>query len=363
MPRRVGLDKIIRSYYFIGELRQEDAHMKTILVTGATGFVGSHVLMALAAHSDPDLRVIAACREPSRLPKGVDVEQRVGDLRDANYLRGLLDGVDRVCHAASWSSLWNHAEQSRALFLQPTLKLLEASVARGIERFMFVSTTSAPGPRACGDAHAPGLKPDFWPHLANVSWIEDAMRAAAGGKTVFVNLRCGLFAGERYGLGLLPILLPRLKTHLVPWIEGGRTGMPIIDGSDIGEAFRCACLAEGLRGYESFNITGPQVPQVREVIAYLHEEYGYPKPHFSVPFPVGYAFARSMELLDAVVPWEPLVVRTIIHLLEETHANNDAATARLGYMPRVDWRTAIRKQIGEMGWRQHGRMSMALPVN
>lgn len=337
--------------------------MKKVLVTGASGFAGSHVLMTLAAHAAEDgILPIAACRDTARLPAAYAGEVRCGDLRDAGYLASLLEGVDRVVHAASWSSLWGNAQESRQRFLAPSLALLEACVARGIERFLFVSTTSAPGPRALGDPLAPGLKPEFWPHLANVSRIEEAMREAAGSGMCCVNLRCGLFAGERYGLGLLPILLPRLGTHLVPWVAGGRTGMPILDGSDIGAAFRRAVLAEGLSGYESFNVVGPEIPTVRMVIDFLHTEFGCPRPHFSVPFPVGYAFAWLMEKLDPLVPWEPLVVRSIIHLLEETHAGNAAATDRLGYRPRVDWRTAIRKQMAEMRWRQSRPMPMAMPT-
>jgi nucleoside-diphosphate-sugar epimerase len=318
--------------------------------------------MALAEHAAADgLQPIAACRDAARLPAGYAGAVRCGDLRDPAYVDALLDGVDMVVHAAAWSSLWKHAAESRALYLQPSLALLQACVERGIGRFLFVSTTSAPGPEAHGDAHAPGLQPAFWPHLANVSRIEAAMREQAG-TTTMVNLRCGLFAGERYGLGLLPILLPRLKTHLVPWVQGGRTGMPIIDGRDIGAAFRCALLAEGLAGYESFNIVGPEVPMVREVIGFLHAEFGYPQPHFSVPFPVGYAFAGLMERLDAVLPGEPLVVRSIIHLLEETHATNAEAQRRLGYRPRIDWRDAIRAQLTEMRSRQQRPMSLALPL-
>jgi nucleoside-diphosphate-sugar epimerase len=338
--------------------------MKQVLVTGASGFVGSHVLMALEAHAAEDgIRPVAACRNAGRLPAAYQGEARCGDLREAGYLASLLEGIDMVVHAASWSSLWGNEAASRARFLAPSLSLLEACEARGIQRFLFVSSTSVPGPRALGDPLAPGLKPGFWPHLTNVSRIEEAMRAAAGRGLGCVNLRCGLFAGEHYGLGLLPILLPRLKTHLVPWVSGGRTGMPIIDGRDIGEAFRCAVLAEGLSGYESFNIVGPEVPRVREVVDFLHAEFGYPRPHFSVPFPAGYAFAWLMERLDPLVPWEPLVVRSIIHLLEETHADNAAARERLGYVPRVDWRSAIRAQLAEMAWRQRAPMSMAMPAS
>jgi len=331
----------------------------TVLVTGATGFVGSHVLEALALRSD--IRVIAACREPRRLVPGFQGEVRAGDLRDARYRERVLDGVDVVCHAAAWTSLWGHADESRRLYLEPALALLEAVVARGIRRFVNVSTTSAAAPARSHDATSHGIPRRFWPHLGNVIAIENRMRDRAGG-TAMVNLRLGIFAGERYALSVLPILVPRLKTHLVPYVAGGRTSLPIVDGHDVGEAFALAATAPGLASYEAFNIVGPSTPSVREVIELLHEEFGYPKPHFSVPFPVAYAFAWLMEKLDPFVPWEPLVTRSIVHLLEEVNVSNAEAGKRLGYRPRVDWREAVRAQVREMAAREIRPMRMARPI-
>lgn len=331
----------------------------TVLVTGATGFVGSHVLEALAQR--PNVKVIAACREPRRLVPGFQGEARAGDLRDADYRSRLLDGVDVVCHAAAWTSLWGHDDESRRLYLEPTLALIEAAVTRDIQRFVNVSTTSAAAPSRSHDATSRGIPRRFWPHLGNVIAIEDRMRELAGGTTM-VNLRLGIFAGERYALSVLPILMPRLKTHLVPYVAGGRTSLPIVDGRDVGEAFVLAATSPGLAGYEAFNIVGPSIPSVREVIELLHEEFGYPKPHFSVPFPAAYAFAWLMEKLDPFVPWEPLVTRSIVHLLEEVNVTNTEAGKRLGYRPRVDWREAVRAQVHEMAAREIRPMRMARPI-
>lgn len=178
-----------------------------------------------------------------------------------------------------------------------------------------------------------------------------------------VNLRFGIFAGRRYGLGILPILVPRLKTHLVPWVAGGRTSLPIIAGEDIGAAMALAAVAPKLEGYESFNIVGPEVPTVRQVIELLHTEYGLPLPHFSVPFGLAYPFAWLMEKLDPLLPWDPLVTRSIVHLLEEVNGDNRHAMEKLGYQPRVDWRDAIRAQMAEMAVRETAPMAMhkALP--
>lgn len=334
--------------------------MQTILVTGATGFVGSHILEALQGRSG--VKTIAACRDAGRLPAGFSGEIRGGDLRDESYLAAVVKNVDVVCHAAAWTSLWGHASESRRLFLEPSLALIRAARAAGVKRFVNTSTTSAAAPQHSADPMSRGIPRPFWPHLCNVVAIEDALRTQAGEGFQAINLRLGIFAGHRYGLGILPILAPRLKTHLVPWVAGGRTGLPLIDGRDIGEVFALAATAEGMGAYEAFNIVGPSVPSLREVIDFLHVEYGLPSPHFSVPFAAAYVFAWLMEKLDPLVPWEPLITRSIVHLLEETAADNARAEAMLGYHPAHPWREAIRAQMAEMIERQSGPMSMARPV-
>lgn len=333
--------------------------MKKILVTGANGFVGSHILAAL---QQQDVEVIAACRDKNSLPKWFTGEVREGDLRNPDYIESALQDIDTVCHAAAWTSLWGHEKQSQELYLKPSLALLDACVKKGITRFIFISTTSAAAPGDSRDAHATGKPRQFWPHLNSVIAIENAMRQNATGSTTMVNLRCGVFAGERYGLGLFPILLPRLKIHLVPWVAGGKTGIPIIDGEDIGQAFALAAINPALKGFESFNIVGPVIPSLKQVIQFLSSEYGYPEPHFSVPFSIAYPFAWLMEKMDAIVPWEPLITRSIIHLLEETGASNNTAQTRLGYHPKVHWKDAVRKQLSEMHTRQEGNMRMYRPL-
>ncbi|MEQ1593300.1 MAG: NAD(P)-dependent oxidoreductase [Thiobacillaceae bacterium] len=334
--------------------------VKSVLVTGATGFVGSHILESLMGITG--IEVIAVCRDKQKLLPGFSGEVREGDLRDAGFRKAAVQGVDVLCNALAWSSLWGNVENSRRLLLEPNLALIEAARAAGVKRYINTSTTSAAAPDHSSDPQSPGILRPLWPHLCNVIRIEGALRDAASADFQVVNLRLGIFAGRRYALGVLPILAPRLKTHLVPWVAGGRTGLPIIDGRDIGQAFACAVTANGLADYEGFNIVGAEIPTVREVISFLHDEYGLPKPHFSVPFSIAYPFAWLMEKLDPVVPWEPLVTRSIIHLMEETGADNAKAERLLSYRPAYAWREAIRAQMQEMEVRQTQPMSMARPI-
>ena len=337
--------------------------MKTILVIGANGFVGTHTLEYLLKQEN--INVIAACRDKSKLSKKFQGEIREGDVRDEAYLKNLLKGVDVVVNAMSWTALFGQSKNSEQFFYQPTLRIIDAFLSSHAHQFINISTTSAASPDNSRDANSKGIIRPLWPHLVNVVKIEDCIRQKASKEKTFINLRLGIFVGEHYGLGILPILLPRLKTHLVPWVAGGKTELPLTDGRDIGQAMGLAALKEGLSGYQSFNVIGSEVPSVRDVILFLNQEYGYPKPHFSVPFSVAYPFAWLMEKIDPIVPWEPLIVRSIVHLLENTGADNKRATDILGYVPQVHWRDSVRAQITEMNKYQTQVMSMVkrIPTN
>lgn len=331
---------------------------KTVLVAGANGFVGSHTLAALQAMGD--IQLIALVRDRNRLPADFTGEIRQGDIRDGAFLQQALHGVDSVCVATAWTSAWGHRDASRQHLLQPTLAFMDACVEQGIGRIVFPSSTSV---RVLRGMQGKGIDPDsIWPHMANVMRIEDHMRQLAGSGASMVSLRLGLFAGEGYGLGMLPILLPRLRSHLVPWVGKGRPSLPLTAGQDIGRAMALAAVNDELADYVEMDVVGPEIPTAREVFRFLREAYGYPLPHFGVSFPMAYGFAHVMETLSKLTPWDPFISRSVVLLLEETAASNRRAGELLGYQPQIHWRDAIRAQLAEMQRDRVKGLPMARPL-
>jgi nucleoside-diphosphate-sugar epimerase len=119
-------------------------------VTGATGFVGSHLVHALLERGD---RVTALVRSPSKAAKLLDdrVDVVVGTLEDAKALTAGCEDADLIFHAAALTA----ARSRREFFAvngQCTAELLDiaARVAPNLSRFVYVSSLSAAGPCARG---------------------------------------------------------------------------------------------------------------------------------------------------------------------------------------------------------------------
>ncbi len=321
-----------------------------VLVTGATGFLGRHVLAALAARSD--VETIAACRSPEKLAPQFTGKVRAGDLLDADYRRAVVRDIDVICHAGTWATLWGHEKLEQTRFFEPTCDLIEQAINSGVRRFIQTSTmviAAPPGKGKVLDDFAALRYTGFWPHLDRLIDVDRHMRENSHRGTHMVTLRLGHFVGAGNALGLVPALVPRLRTYLVPWLAGGRSRLALVADTDLGESFALASVADGLNEYESFNICGSEFPTTREVIEFIASETGFPQPWYSVPYPAGYAFAWLMERLHPILPGSsPFLTRSIVHLAEDWPCSTDYARQKLGYAPRKNWRSAVRESLAEL---------------
>ncbi len=320
----------------------------TVLVTGATGFLGGNILEAL--RDTAGVTTIAAARDASRVPAWFSGETRVGDLTDADYRRDVVQGVDVVLHAGTWSTFWGHATQERELFLEPSVDLIDQAVAAGVGRFVAASTVAISTPSRDGELvadDAPAVKRGYWPHLDFMIDVEDHMRAAAGA-TQMVALRLGHFVGADNSLGLVSAIIPRLRTRQVPWVAGGRAHLPLVSGEDMGRAFALAAVADGLAPFESINVIGPEQPTAREVFTFVAREAGVPTPAYSVPLGAAFGFGALMEAVHPLTRARaPFLTRALVHVGQDWHASGEAAQRKLGYEPTVAWRDAARASIEE----------------
>lgn len=111
------------------------------LVTGATGFLGSHIAERLVQRGDS---VRALVRQTSRISfldsLGGGIEFVEGDVTNARTLTAAVDGVDVIYHAAAMVSDWGPWRDFQSVTVNGTRSMLKAAVAAGTPRFLHVSS-------------------------------------------------------------------------------------------------------------------------------------------------------------------------------------------------------------------------------
>src|SRR6266481_4334070 len=114
-------------------------------ITGATGFVGSHVARALAA-AGADLRLLVRPASLKNNIAGLPAEIAVGDLREPESLKQAMNGCDVVFHVAADYRLWvRDPEQMYRSNVEGTRAAIRAAQESGVRRVVYTSSVATMG--------------------------------------------------------------------------------------------------------------------------------------------------------------------------------------------------------------------------
>jgi dihydroflavonol-4-reductase len=116
-----------------------------VFLTGATGFVGSHVARVYA-EAGAQLRVLTRSSSNVAALEGLDAEVVVGDLRDASSLRSAIEGCEAVVHVAADYRLW--VRDPKAMYaanVDGTRELLRLAREAGVRRVVYTSSVATMG--------------------------------------------------------------------------------------------------------------------------------------------------------------------------------------------------------------------------
>lgn len=138
MARRGGLDCALH----LGD-------MTRTLVTGATGFIGSHVVRLLVQRGD-EVRVTVRSGSHEEALAGLEVERVRADIRDRRSVKRAMQGVDRVFHSAGSMDLRLPRAEAFAVNAEGTRIVLEEALRAEVERAVYTSSAAAIGPTAPG---------------------------------------------------------------------------------------------------------------------------------------------------------------------------------------------------------------------
>jgi dihydroflavonol-4-reductase len=318
-------------------------------VTGATGFVGSHVARELAARG-ARLRLLARSSSPTKLVENLNAEIVNGDLRDASTYGGALRGCDAAFHVAADYRLWTRDAADRLEMyrsnVEGTRAFIEAARQAGIRRIVYCSSVATMGVLGDGrlaDEDSPvtlaGMIGDYKrsKFLAEQVAIE---AGRAGGDVVVVNPTTPVGEQDIKPTPTGRILLDFLRRKFPAYVD---TGLNLVDVREVARGHVLA-LEKGIAG-ERYILGGENLT-LKQILDKLAAITGLPAPRVRLP----YAVALAAGVGDTVVTGrilhrEPRITLDAVRMgRKKMWVSSERAVRQLGFhMVPVD--DALRRAV------------------
>jgi dihydroflavonol-4-reductase len=266
-------------------------------LTGATGFLGSHVARVLAEQG-ARLRLLVRSSSDLRNIADLNAERVAGDLRDVTSFEKALAGCDALFHVAADYRLWvRDPEQMYRSNVEGTRSLIEAARKQGVRRIVYTSSVATMGFGLNGtlaDENSPvSLAEMIGPYKRSKFMAEQvAFEAArAGVDVVVVNPTTPI--GER-DLKPTPtgrIVVDFLKKKFPAYVH---TGLNLVDAT--------ACARGHIQAFEKGKageryILGGENLTLKQILDRLAAITGLPSPRVKLP----YVFALAAGVVDETV--------------------------------------------------------------
>jgi 2-alkyl-3-oxoalkanoate reductase len=247
--------------------------MQTYLITGATGFLGSH-LVDQARAAGFRVRVLARTTADLAYLKSLNVEIVPGDLTDAASIAKAVQGVDVILHAAAKVGDWGPVEEYRQVNVEGLRKLRLVHVSSlGVyeARHHYGTDEAEPLP----EHHIDGYT------QSKVECERLALEAVRNQRLPISIVRPGFVYGPR-DRSVLPRLVNRLKERSIVYIAQGQFALNTTYVGNIADACFLAAVNEKAIG-EVFNITDGEHITKRQFFETIADGLQLPRPRGSMP--------------------------------------------------------------------------------
>lgn len=255
-----------------------------LLITGATGLVGSHVA-EWGRREGRAVRALVRRGSDTSLLRSWGVELIEGDLLEPERVQEAVEGVTQIVHCAAKVGDWGPVEEYRAVNVRSLEHLLTVAEAAGrLTRFVHVSSLGVYEARdhyGTDETTPPSTKGIDGYTKTKVEAEELVLRHVRDQQLPGVVLRPGFIYGPR-DRTVLPRLLERLKKRQVKLFGSGEQLMNNTYVGNLVDAIGRA-LAQPVAPGSVYNITDPRLVSKKTFIATVAELAGYPVPKGRVP--------------------------------------------------------------------------------
>jgi len=266
-----------------------------IFLTGATGFLGSHVARVLSQQG-AELRLLVRSTSNLKNLEGLHAETATGDLRDPASLEKAMSGCDTVFHVAADYRLWvRDPDEMYRSNVEGTRAILEAARKNGVRRVVYTSSVATMGFTRNGnpaDEDSPVALADMIGHYKRSKFMAEEVAIDAGRRgmhVVIVNPTTPVGEQDIKPTPTGRIILDFLKRKFPAYVE---TGLNLVD---VGECARghLAALEKGRTG-ERYILGGENLT-LKQILDKLAAITGLASPSVKLPYFVAFAAAAVDE--------------------------------------------------------------------
>ena len=318
-----------------GKVADRERHrLMRILVTGAAGFIGSHVTRVLTERAK-EIRVLVRPTTELRFIKDLPVEFVQGDLRDPESLAKALHGVTHVFHVAADYRLWSrNPAELYASNVAGTRNLIHASREAGVQRFVYTSTVATiavPGLSELPNENTKAGLNDMIGHYKKSKLLaeEEVLNAASNDfPVVIVNPTTPVGPGDWKPTPTGRVIVDFLNRRMPAYVD---TGLNLVAVEDVAEGHWLA--AERGRIGQRY-ILGARNMTLKEVLDGVAAATGQAAPRLRLPYAAALAAGYAENFICSIAGREPRIplegVRMARHKM---FVDCSLATRELGFRP------------------------------
>ncbi|MDT3739674.1 MAG: NAD-dependent epimerase/dehydratase family protein [Candidatus Kapabacteria bacterium] len=320
--------------------------MKTALVTGINGFIGSNLAERLLSEG---WQVRGLVRKTSDLKflEGMDIEYFYGDITEPESLTLPMTGVDKVFHVAALSSDWGHYEKFYKINVDGTMNVARAAYKAGVERMVYISTVAMYGFGRLNVSESDEKRHTEFPYCQTKKIAEEQVFAYAKASGLRLT---AVKPGNVFGIKdhtFIEKYLDALISGKAGYVDSGKRKTCPVYIENLVDGIMLASEKEEAIG-ETFFITDGLDITWREFTEKLSDEMEIKRPKSSFPFMLAFAAAYLMEFIysafDSKEP--PLLTRYRIYNGGSDYTFSiEKARRVLGYEPKVSFDESIKRTV------------------
>ncbi len=318
-----------------------------VVVTGGTGFIGSHLVERLSNHG---ARVIVPVRKGLTLPSDSPAEFIPMDHDEIGRRDDLLKGVDAVVHlAAIRGSGWSFDDrQIHDTNVCLTADLVKAAASRDVSHFVYVSSVSVYGHPSGGPINEDYPRSPVTRYGASKYRAEQLVTETSEKQRLPATIvRPVITYGPRDTWGMVTKLARLIHSGRFALVGTGENRIHLIYIDDLIDGLMLA-ISHPPAGTKTYILAADQPVSMKRLIAILGEALSRPVGRVRVPAP--FAWFTGL-VLESLYRWcrirqEPLVTRDKVDLMTRDRFFDIArARAELGFAPRTGCQEGLRRTM------------------